>query len=73
MSFTLDQQSVSDLVDYVDRNVRASGCDHSRRFCAAWANASWTKEAEHLSLERPGRWRDVPAADEQGAGGVVSV
>lgn len=39
MSFTLDQQSVSDLLAYVDRKLRASGCDHSHRFSAAWARA----------------------------------
>lgn len=39
MSFTLDQQSVSDLIAYVDRKLRASGCDHSHRFSAAWAKA----------------------------------
>jgi len=37
MAFTLDPQRVSDLVEYVDRNVRISGCDHSHRFSAAWA------------------------------------
>ena len=37
MPFTLDQTSVSDLVKYVDQNVRAGGCDHSHRFSAEWA------------------------------------
>lgn len=37
LASTLDRQCVSDLVAYVDRNVRISGCDHSHRFSAAWA------------------------------------
>jgi len=37
MTFALDRQRVSELVEYVDRNVRTSGCDHSHRFSAAWA------------------------------------
>ncbi len=39
MTFNLDSQSVSDLIDFVDRNVRERGCDHSHRFSAAWATA----------------------------------
>jgi hypothetical protein len=37
MTFTLDRKRVSNLVEYVDRNVRTSGCDHSHRFSATWA------------------------------------
>jgi hypothetical protein len=37
MTFTLDRQRVADLVEYVDRNVRISGCDHAHRFSSAWA------------------------------------
>ena len=37
MSSLLNRQSVSELIEYVDRNVQASGCDHSYRFSTAWA------------------------------------
>ena len=55
MSFTLDDQSVSDLIEFVDHNVRASGCDHSLRFSAAWArqrHVNWDDLLDALVLSR---------------------
>jgi len=40
MAFALDQNSVSNLIEFVDRNVQDAGCDHSHRFSAAWAQQS---------------------------------
>ena len=59
MTFTLDQQRVSDLIAHVDRNVRASGCDHSHRFTAAWATQAGVNWDDLLNaLEAHGAFCD---------------
>src|SRR5260221_12708060 len=59
MSFVLDRHSVSELIEYVDRSLRASGCDHSHRFSAAWAKEREVNWDDLLdSLEATGAFCD---------------
>ncbi len=37
MSFELAAHHVARMIDFVDQMVREQGCDHSRRYCAQWA------------------------------------
>lgn len=37
MSYELSADHVARMIDFIDQKVREQGCDHSRRFCAKWA------------------------------------
>jgi len=46
MSLVLQPEAVESLRDFVDTNVRAEGCDHSRRFTYEWASANGVDDGE---------------------------
>ena len=59
MSLTLDEYTVSRMIDFVDAHVRRDGCDHTHRFASQWCRVTGIDWDDLLdALEQRGAYCD---------------